>query len=125
MPARPVAAVGAPPSQATAVRAAPPRKAPRARKAPHHITAEQALANTRELLEAKHARERETPPWRQLDPDHGHPAPHAAPVRNAEQEAAAHAHAEDLHRAESRMDATQGSISERDRHRQGRQDAKH
>ncbi|WP_386747570.1 hypothetical protein [Agrilutibacter niabensis] len=100
------------------------RGASRSRK-PHHITPEEALANTRELLEAKQARDREPPPWRQFDPDHGHPAhEHAAPGRDAAQEAQAHAHAEELHRGESRMKAIQGSISGQDRHHQGRQDAK-
>jgi hypothetical protein len=83
------------------------------------------LANTRELLEAKQAHDREPPPWRQFDPDHGQPArahPHQAP--DSEQQAEARAHAQELHEAESRLKAIQGSISEQDRHHQGRKDAK-
>ena len=100
------------------------RSASRSRK-PHRITPEEALANTRELLEAKQARDREPPPWRQFDPDHGHPAhEHGTPGPDAAQQAQAHAHAEELHRGESRMKAIQGSISGQDRHHQGRQDAK-
>jgi hypothetical protein len=106
---------------------AAPRGRGAARRAtkPRHITPEQALANTRDLLEAKQARDREPPPWRQFDPDHGHPAhEHAIPGRDSTQAAQAHAHAEELHRAESRMKAIQGSISGQDRRHQGRQDAK-
>jgi hypothetical protein len=100
------------------------RSASRSRK-PHRITPEEALANTRELLEAKQARDREPPPWRQFDPDHGHPAhEHGTPGPDAAQQAQAHAHAEELHRGESRIKAIQGSISGQDRHHQGRQDAK-
>ncbi|WP_386753434.1 hypothetical protein [Lysobacter yangpyeongensis] len=91
---------------------------------PHRITPEEALANTRELLEAKHARDREPPPWRQFDADHGQPASQqATPARDAGQAAEADAHAEELHEAESRLDAIHGSVSEQDRHQQGRRDA--
>ena len=96
----------------------------RTRKA-HRITPEEALANTRELLEAKQARDREPPPWRQLEAEHGQPVrDQATPARDAEQEAEANMRAEELHRAESRLDAIQGSVSQQDRHRQGRRDAK-
>lgn len=92
---------------------------------PHRITPEEALANTRELLEAKQARDREPPPWRQLEAEHGQPVrDQAMPARDAEQEAEANMRAEELHRAESRLDAIQGSVSQQDRHRQGRRDAK-
>lgn len=92
---------------------------------PHRITPEEALANTRELLEAKQARDREPPPWRQLDAEHGQPVrDQATPARDAEQEAEANMRAEELHRAESRVDAIHGSISQQDRHQQGRHDAK-
>lgn len=96
----------------------------RTRKA-HRITPEEALANTRELLEAKQARDREPPPWRQLEAEHGQPVrDQAMPARDAEQEAEVNMRAEQLHRAESRLDAIQGSVSQQDRHRQGRRDAK-
>ncbi|QNP40907.1 hypothetical protein [Lysobacter solisilvae (ex Woo and Kim 2020)] len=91
---------------------------------PHHITPEQALANTRALLEAKHARASEPPPWRQFDTDQSHPVGHhAVPERDASQEAQAEAHAEQRHRDESRLEATQGSIGEQDRKEQTRRDA--
>lgn len=121
------------PSQGTTTsfsttRAATPRDSDRGTsrtRKPHRITPEEALANTRELLEAKHARDREPPPWRQFDAHHGQPAhDQATPARNAEQEAQADAQAEKLHQAESRLDAIQGSISQQDRHQQGRRDAK-
>jgi hypothetical protein len=96
----------------------------RTRKA-HRITPEEALANTRELLEAKQARDREPPPWRALDAEHGQPIrEQATPARDMEQEAEANMSAEKLHRAESRLDANQGSVSQQDRHQQGRHDAK-
>jgi hypothetical protein len=92
---------------------------------PHRITPEEALANTRELLEAKQARDREPPPWRALDAEHGQPIrDQATPARDPEQEAEANMSAEKLHRAESRLDAIQGSVSQQDRHQQGRHDAK-
>ena len=96
----------------------------RTRKA-HRITPEEALANTRELLEAKQARDREPPPWRALDAEHGQPIrDQATPARSMEEEAEANMSAEKLHRAESRLDAIQGSVSQQDRHQQGRHDAK-
>lgn len=96
----------------------------RTRKA-HRITPEEALANTRELLEAKQARDREPPPWRALDAEHGQPMrDQATPARDTEQEAQANMSAEKLHRAESRLDAIHGSVSQQDRHQQGRHDAK-
>jgi len=96
----------------------------RTRKA-HRITPEEALRNTQELLEAKQERDRQPPPWRQLDAEHGQPGrDQATPARTAEQEAEVNARAEELHRAESRLDAIHGSVSQQDRHRQGRNDAR-
>ncbi|MEG3158049.1 hypothetical protein ACKVMH_09185, partial [Lysobacter zhanggongensis] len=80
------------------------------------ITPEQALANTRELLEAKQRQARTTQPWQALD-DH-------APVHAPEgyQSASAAQHAEELHAAEARLQGIQGSISTQDRHNQGKRD---
>jgi hypothetical protein len=80
------------------------------------ITPEQALANTRKLLEAKQEHDRQVQPWQQLDDGRG-PAPHAG---HQSEEAAAKA--EQLHAAESRVQAIQGSISTQDRHNQGKRD---
>ena len=98
-----------------AVRKAPARKRAVARK---RITPEQALANTRQLLAAKHEHDRQPQTWHQFDPNH-------APVpKPGFQSDAAASHAIDLHAGESRMKAIQGSISGQDRRHQGRQDAK-
>lgn len=86
--------------------------APRART----ITPEQALANTRKLLEAKQEHDRQVQPWQKLDDGHG-PAPQ---VGHESEEAAAKA--EQLHAAESRVQAIQGSNSTQDRHNQGKRD---
>ncbi|HEY5780844.1 MAG TPA: hypothetical protein VIT66_03085 [Lysobacter sp.] len=80
------------------------------------ISPEQALANTRQLLEAKHEHDRQPQPWQQLDPQHGH-----VPGPGYQSEGAA-AKAEELHAGESRMQAIQGSISSQDRHSQGKRD---
>ncbi|QQQ03258.1 hypothetical protein JHW41_10005 [Lysobacter enzymogenes] len=81
-----------------------------------HITPEQALENTRRLLQAKQDAAREPQPWQQLDPGHGH-----VPAPGPQSESAAHK-AGELHAAESRMDAIQGSIGTQDRHNQGKRD---
>ena len=92
---------------------------------PHRITPEEALENTQELLEAKQERDREPPPWRELDTGHGHSArDQATPERTMEQEAEANRRADELHRAEIRLKANQGSVNQRDRRRQGRTDAR-
>ena len=80
------------------------------------ITPEQALANTRKLLEAKQEHDRQVQPWQRLDDGHG-PTPHAG---HESEEAAAKA--EQMHAAESRVQAIQGSISTQDRHNQGKRD---
>ena len=83
---------------------------------PRQITAEQALANTRALLEAKQEHDRQPPPWQALAEPHGHVE--AAGFQSAE----AAQKAQELHAAESRMQAIQGSISTTDRHNQGKRD---
>lgn len=80
------------------------------------ITPEQALANTRKLLEAKQEHDRQVQPWQQLDDGHG-PAPHVG-----HEFGEATAKAEQLHAAESRVQAIQGSNSTQDRHNQGKRD---
>ncbi|NUO76550.1 MAG: hypothetical protein HOQ32_11110, partial [Lysobacter sp.] len=82
----------------------------------HPITPEQALANTRQLLEAKQEHDRQPQPWQQLDPQHGQ-----VPKQDPQSPGAA-AKAEELHAGESRMQAIQGSIGTQDRRNQGKRD---
>lgn len=80
------------------------------------ITPKQALANTRKLLEAKHAHDRGPQPWQAFDPQPGQvPQP-------GFQSDEARDKAEELHAGESRMEAIQGAISTQDRHNQGKRD---
>jgi hypothetical protein len=110
------------PKKASAAKAAARRPAPssastgKSRRAPRKITAKQALANTRKLLEAKHAHDRQPPPWQAFDGQHN-PAP-----PSGQQSGEAQARAEELHAAESRMEAIQGTIGSLDRHNQGKRD---
>lgn len=90
----------------------PARKVARKR----HITQEQALAQTRALLEAKQARELEPRPWEATpgsEPDASTPG---------YQSDSAARRAKRLHAAEARIPAIQGSISTRDRINQGKRD---
>ena len=80
------------------------------------ITAKKALANTRKLLEQKQAQARGTPPWQALD-DSPAGMPHPG-----FQSGEARAKAGELHEAEMRLEANQGSISTVDRHNQGKRD---
>jgi hypothetical protein len=80
------------------------------------ITPKRALANTRKLLEAKRARQRQGLPWQTLDPGHDHLPQAGYPSRQAAEQA------EDLHAGESRITPIQGSISTRDRKHQGKRD---
>lgn len=80
------------------------------------ISPKRALANTRKLLEAKQARERDGQPWQTLDPQQAH-LPEAGYQSGHAGEVA-----ENLHAAESRIPSIQGSISTRDRKNQGRRD---
>lgn len=116
--------LGKTPLRATSAAAATPSLAPTrpaTRKAaagskPRQITREQALANTRRLLEAKHEHDRQPQPWQALDPQQSHVA------EAGFQSPDAIAKAEELHAGESRQNAIQGSISTRDRHNQGKRD---
>jgi hypothetical protein len=94
------------------------KKTPRPAGKPRGITPEQALANTRALLEAKQAHDREPPPWQSLET----PGSHASPPGFQTDEA--RIKADELHAGESRMQAIQGSISTQDRHQQGKRDAR-
>ena len=99
-------------------RKAPARKAA-AKKSPRAargITPARALANTRRLLEAKKAHDRETPPWQALE---GH---HASAAHPGFQDAQARDQANELHAAESDLDAIHGASGSQDRHNQGRRD---
>ena len=88
-----------------------------ARAMPHHITPEEALDNTRNLLAAKQARARQTPPWQAHDTQSTGHVPDAG-----FESASARDRASDLHEGEMRLDANKGSISAQDRHRQGKRD---
>ncbi|HJR73649.1 MAG TPA: hypothetical protein VJ806_08420 [Luteimonas sp.] len=85
---------------------------------PAKISPEQALANTRALLEAKKQHDREPQAWHALDREQSH-TPQPGP-----QSPEAAAKAEELHQAESRVQAIQGSISTQDRHNQGKRDSR-
>ena len=92
----------------------PARKAARKRR----ITPEQALAQTRALLEAKQARELEPRPW-EATPGNEPGAGAGAPGYQSDSAAR---RAKRLHAAEARIPAIQGSISTRDRINQGKRD---
>ncbi len=117
------------PAKKAAPRKAAAKKAPAKKAAPRKTTAKkaaakkrrgitpaQALANTRRLLEAKQAHDREPPPWQALEERH------AAPAHAGFQDEQARDQANALHAGESRMEAIQGAISTRDRHNQGKRD---
>ncbi|CAN5693754.1 hypothetical protein BH23PSE2_BH23PSE2_02510 [soil metagenome] len=109
---------GAGATSKTASRSKPRQKAAAGRgsKAAAPITPRRALANTRKLLEAKQARERQGQPWQTLDPVHDHlPQPGYQSGQAAEK-------AEELHSGQSRMTPIEGSISTRDRKNQGKRD---
>ena len=82
----------------------------RARKEP--ITPEQALANTRALLEAKREHDRQPPPWQALDPGHGH-----APAETGGQVAGGGSGPGD-----AGAQAIHGGIGSQGRHDQGKRD---
>jgi hypothetical protein len=99
-----------------AAKQAPARKVAARPRAAKHITPAQALANTRRLLEAKHAHDREAPPWQALEARHG------TTPQGGFQDEQARDQANELHAGESRMDAIQGAIGTQDRHNQGKRD---
>ena len=103
---------------ATQVARSTTKKTPRPASKPRGITPEQALANTRALLEAKQAHDREPPPWQSLE------TPGGQAPQSGFQSDEARIKADELHAGESRMQAIQGSISTQDRHQQGKRDAR-
>ncbi|HEY4529245.1 MAG TPA: hypothetical protein VIG97_02785 [Luteimonas sp.] len=80
------------------------------------VTPEQALENTRRLLEEKQAQAREPKPWQSIEPGGGQVS------QEGYQSAQAAEKAQDLHAAEARMASTAGSSSTRDRRSQGQRD---
>src|SRR3546814_15073024 len=96
----------------TAAKETVARRKPAAR--PRRITPEQALENTRKLLEAKQEHDRQPPPWQQLDGGHD------VGDHGGYQSGEAAAKAAELHAAESRPPAHQGSIGTRGRHDPGK-----
>jgi len=87
-------------------------RAPRKKK----VTPEQALAKTQELLAAKLEHDRQPQPWQLLDETAGHTSDSGfVPLE-------AVAKANELHLAESRVKAVQGSASVQDRRNQGKRD---
>lgn len=82
------------------------------------ISPEQALANTRGLLDAKHQHDRQPQSWQALGPNQSHPG------SDGFQSPGAMDKAEELHAAESRITPIQGSISTHDRHNQGKRDSR-
>lgn len=79
-------------------------------------TQRQALAATRKLLEQKQAHDRELQPWQLLDPHQTHvPDAGFQSIEAADK-------AVELHAAESRMKAIQGSAGTQDRRNQGKRD---
>ena len=117
-----------PAKKATAARKAPAKSAPAksiAGTAPakrvtkptsRKPTPRQALAVTRKLLEQKQAHDRESQPWQLLDPHH---TPVLDPGFQSNEAAEK---AVELHAAESRMKAIQGSSGTQDRRNQGTRD---
>src|SRR3546814_20034524 len=90
------------------------RRKPAAR--PRRITPDQALENTRKLLEAKQEHDRQPPPWQQLDGGHD------VGDHGGYQSGEAAAKAAELHAAASRLQATQGSIGTQGPPAQGKPD---
>jgi hypothetical protein len=93
------------------------RKTPARKRAPRRITPTQALETARALLEQKHELDRQPAPWQQLD-HHDQGAATGAGFVSSE----AAGKALELHAAESRMKAIQGSAGTQDRRNQGKRD---
>ena len=93
------------------------RKTAARKRATKTITPARALANARALLEQKQEHDRQPAPWQQLD-DHDHGAVQGAGFASPE----AAGKALELHAAESRMKAIQGSLGTQDRRNQGKRD---
>jgi hypothetical protein len=87
------------------------------RSPPRHISSQEALENTRELLAAKQARTRRPPAWQEHDT-----AAHAKMAKSGFESESARDRAVELHQDEMRLQANEGGISDRDHHQQGRRD---
>lgn len=107
------AATGKKPGAEATAGARTSKRVKKASKAP--ISPDQALANTRALLEAKKRHDREGPAWQHLDGA-------ASPAAGRYQSPEARSRAEELHAGESRMTAIEGSISTRERKNQAKRD---
>ncbi len=100
----------------TAAKKAATKKTTAGKASKRPLTPKQALKRTRKLLEEKQARDREPKPWETLggtQPDAGQPGYQSSSAARRSRE---------LHAAESRIPAIQGSISTRDRINQGKRD---
>ena len=75
------------------------------------------MENTRELLAAKQSRARKPPAWQELDT-----SAHGKVAKSGFESESARDRAVELHQDEMRLQANEGSISDRDRHQQGRRD---
>jgi len=75
------------------------------------------MENTRELLAAKQAKARRPPAWQEHDT-----AAHATAAKSGFESGSARDRAVELHQDEMRLQANEGSISDQDRHQQGRRD---
>ena len=84
---------------------------------PQDKAREQALENTRKLLEEKQAQARQAPAWQALDEHAAGGAP-----KSGFQSDGARVQADQLHDAEMRLEGNQGSSSTHDRHNQGKRD---
>lgn len=93
------------------------RKTAVRKQAAKKITPARALANARALLEQKQEHDRQPAHWQQLD-DNDHAAVPGAGFASPE----AAGKAQELHAAESRMKAIQGSLGTQDRRNQGKRD---
>ena len=113
-PKRAAAAPATKPS-AKATTAGKAGKSGKARK----TDSEQALANTRALLQTKQAHDRETPSWHAFDAKARGKAPKAG-----YQDEEAKAKAVELHDGESRLEDIEGSLSTQDRRNQGKRDSR-
>lgn len=107
----PRAATANKPAAATPAR----KRAGKSRK--RRITPEQALAQTQALLEAKQAQDVAPKPWQDT-----HGGGNSVDGQPGYQSGAARRRALDLHAAEARIPAIQGSVSTRDRISQGKRD---
>jgi len=108
-----------PPGRATAGPATATARKSTAAKRPRQkaITPEQALAQTRELLQAKQQRDRGPRAYRILDEQ-----AESGPPEPGYQSGSAKSKAQELHAGEIRLEPIHGSISTRDRQSQGKRD---